>query len=58
MTGCTFTCEENNVALAPPLRWMQPWRELKREDFKNGDVRWFIDGKLNVCDNCADGVEH
>ena len=29
-------------------RWMQDWRKLKHEDFINGDVRWFIDGKINV----------
>lgn len=36
------------------LRWLQPWRKLKHEDMKQGDVRWFIDGKINVADNCVD----
>ncbi|CAD7926062.1 unnamed protein product [Amoebophrya sp. A120] len=36
------------------LRWLSPWRKLKAEDMKAGDVRWFIDGKLNACDCCVD----
>ncbi|CAD7954529.1 unnamed protein product [Amoebophrya sp. A25] len=36
------------------LRWMQSWRRLCYEDLIKGDVRWFVDGKLNVCDNCVD----
>jgi len=36
------------------LRWMQPFRQVCHEDFKAGDIRWFVGGKLNVCDNCVD----
>eukprot|EP00392_Amoebophrya_sp_AT5.2_P004441 g4449.t1 len=36
------------------LRWMAPWRKLKHENLEKGDVRWFVDGKLNACDNCID----
>lgn len=36
------------------LRWMQPFQQVVHEDFKAGDVRWFVGGKINVCDNCVD----
>jgi len=39
---------------AQSLRWMQPFRQVLSEDMHTGDVRWFIGGKLNVCDNCVD----
>lgn len=36
------------------VRWMKMWRTLKYEDFNTGDVRWFVDGKLNACDCAVD----
>lgn len=39
---------------AQSLRWMQPFRRVVDEDWVHGDVRWFVGGKLNVCDNCVD----
>mmetsp|Transcript_102695 Transcript_102695/g.168797 ORF Transcript_102695/g.168797 Transcript_102695/m.168797 type:complete len:660 (+) Transcript_102695:61-2040(+) len=36
------------------LRWMEPFRQVVHEDFKAGDIRWFVGGKINVCDNCVD----
>uniref|UniRef100_A0A7S2ATL1 Acetyl-coenzyme A synthetase n=1 Tax=Alexandrium andersonii TaxID=327968 RepID=A0A7S2ATL1_9DINO len=39
---------------AQSLRWMRPFRKVVSEDLYTGDVRWFVDGKLNVCDNCVD----
>lgn len=39
---------------AASLRWMQPFRQVVHEDMEAGDVRWFVGGRLNVCDNCVD----
>lgn len=41
---------------ASMLRWTKPFSQdrIFYEDFKNGNVRWFTGGKLNVCDNCVD----
>lgn len=36
------------------LDWQQPWSRVREFDFKTGDARWFIDGKLNVASNCID----
>lgn len=37
---------------AKNLRWMTPFSQVREGGF--GDARWFIDGKLNICDNCID----
>jgi acetyl-CoA synthetase len=39
---------------AETLRWKKPFHQVFHEDFTNGDIRWFLGGKLNVCDNCVD----
>jgi len=39
---------------AQSLRWTRPFTQVVSEDLKAGDVRWFVGGKLNVCDNCVD----
>eukprot|EP00405_Crypthecodinium_cohnii_P022392 CAMPEP_0206482298 /NCGR_PEP_ID=MMETSP0324_2-20121206/38807_1 /ASSEMBLY_ACC=CAM_ASM_000836 /TAXON_ID=2866 /ORGANISM="Crypthecodinium cohnii, Strain Seligo" /LENGTH=661 /DNA_ID=CAMNT_0053960251 /DNA_START=69 /DNA_END=2054 /DNA_ORIENTATION=- len=39
---------------AKALRWKKPFTQVVHEDLENGDIRWFLDGKLNVCDNCVD----
>lgn len=37
---------------AERLRWTRRWSAVREGDF--GDTRWFVDGQLNVCDNCVD----
>merc|ERR1719498_697312 len=39
---------------AKSLRWMKPFHQVFHEDFIAGDIRWFVGGGLNVCDNCVD----
>jgi len=39
---------------AAKLRWIKPYRQVVHEDMHNGDIRWFVGGTLNVCDNCVD----
>lgn len=34
------------------LRWMTPFNQVREGGF--GDARWFLGGKLNICDNCID----
>lgn len=36
------------------ISWAAPWQSVTSGDFKTGDVKWFIDGKLNACYNCVD----
>ena len=36
------------------LTWFQPWETLTRSDFHQGEVGWFLGGKLNACFNCVD----
>ncbi|KAL8449805.1 hypothetical protein Emed_002768 [Eimeria media] len=36
------------------LRWSQPFTKTQHGSLKNGDVSWFLNGKLNACDNCVD----
>lgn len=42
------------VEQSKSLRWMETFHQVYHEDFLAGDVRWFVGGKLNVCDNCVD----
>ncbi|EER12936.1 acetyl-coenzyme A synthetase, putative [Perkinsus marinus ATCC 50983] len=36
------------------IDWMRPFDTVHYEDFKTGDVRWFLNGKLNATVNCVD----
>ena len=36
------------------LLWQHDFRQVMDCDFKNGEVAWFLGGKLNVCENCVD----
>ena len=36
------------------LSWQQGWTKLKEVDFKSAQASWFVDGKLNVAENCID----
>mmetsp|Transcript_8308 Transcript_8308/g.7440 ORF Transcript_8308/g.7440 Transcript_8308/m.7440 type:complete len:691 (+) Transcript_8308:19-2091(+) len=36
------------------IEWFQPYKQVSIGDLNDGDVSWFIDGKLNVCYNCID----
>jgi acetyl-CoA synthetase len=34
------------------LHWMKPWSRVL--DWKPPDAHWFVNGKINACDNCVD----
>ncbi|RDH46024.1 acetate--CoA ligase [Zooshikella ganghwensis] len=36
------------------LHWFSPWEKVYQGDFAQGDVAWFVGGKLNVTYNCID----
>ena len=37
---------------AGELVWRQPWKEVL--EWKAPEAKWFVGGKLNVCENCVD----
>ncbi|MES1919704.1 hypothetical protein MHBO_001488 [Bonamia ostreae] len=36
------------------LDWLKPFSKTSSGSFQNGDIRWFLNGKLNACLNCVD----
>ena len=34
--------------------WRKPWEKVLSWNFKDPDVKWFINGKLNITENCID----
>lgn len=36
------------------LDWRKPWSKVVEQDFDQGQVAWFVDGKINVSENCID----
>lgn len=39
---------------ARTFQWQKPWDKTLEWDFLKPDVRWFINGKLNITENCLD----
>jgi acetyl-CoA synthetase len=37
---------------AKELSWREPWKKVL--EWKAPDAKWFVGGKLNVCENCVD----
>lgn len=36
------------------IEWMSPWTEVLKKNDNKTHAKWFIDGKLNVSNNCLD----
>ncbi|CAM9802020.1 unnamed protein product [Heterosigma akashiwo] len=36
------------------LLWSQPFRKVCQGSFQDGDIAWFVDGKLNAAACCLD----
>ena len=36
------------------LDWFQQWNKLQEGDFITGEIKWFLNGKLNATYNCLD----
>lgn len=40
--------------IANQFVWRKKWKETLNWNFKDPDIKWFIDGKLNITENCLD----
>ncbi|MBS1636217.1 MAG: acetate--CoA ligase [Bacteroidetes bacterium] len=40
--------------VASGFSWKKPWSQTLEWNFETPDVKWFIDGKLNITENCID----
>jgi len=40
--------------IASQFSWRKKWNKVLEWDFKKPDVKWFINGKLNITENCID----
>ena len=40
--------------IAKRITWYKPWEKVRDFNFKNGEIKWFENGKLNVSYNCLD----
>jgi len=39
---------------AKRISWYEPWHTVRKYDFVNGNIEWFLGGKLNASYNCID----
>jgi len=42
------------TTVAEIIDWFRPFTSIYNGSFAEGDVSWFVNGKLNVCWNCVD----
>jgi acetyl-CoA synthetase len=40
--------------VAESFQWKKKWNKVLEWDFSKPEVKWFIDGKLNITENCLD----
>ena len=40
--------------IANRLYWEKTWDKVREFEFKEGEIKWFLGGKLNACYNCID----
>jgi len=40
--------------IAEQFQWQQKWDKVLEWDFEKPDVKWFINGKMNITENCLD----
>lgn len=36
------------------LSWLHDFKQVSDSDFPNGEIAWFLGGRLNACENCVD----
>lgn len=46
--------EEFWAGVAENFTWKKKWDSVLKWDFNNYDVKWFLNGKLNITENCLD----
>ena len=42
------------AGVADNFVWRKKWDKVLKWDFKKPDIKWFINGKLNITENCLD----
>jgi acetyl-CoA synthetase len=42
------------AGIASEFKWMKPWDRVLDWNFTEPNVKWFINGKLNITENCID----
>lgn len=42
------------AGVAAHFQWRRKWDKVLQWDFRKPDVKWFINGKLNITENCID----
>ena len=42
------------ATIAERITWYQPWETVRNFNFKEGKIKWYENGKLNVSYNCLD----
>ena len=40
--------------IAKHYSWRKPWQQTLQWEFETPDVKWFVNGKLNITENCLD----
>ena len=40
--------------VAREFQWKSPWKQTLDYDFSKPEVKWFVEGKLNITENCLD----
>ena len=40
--------------IASHYKWRKPWQNTLQWEFDTPDVKWFVEGKLNITENCLD----
>ncbi len=40
--------------IAQQFKWKRPWTKVLDYDFLKPEVKWFLEGKLNITENCLD----
>lgn len=40
--------------IATTFKWKSPWKEVLEYDWSIPETKWFVDGKLNITENCLD----
>ena len=46
--------EEFWSKIAQQFQWKKPWTKVLDYDFLKPEVKWFLEGKLNITENCLD----
>src|ERR1700748_1716596 len=42
------------ASVADNFVWRKKWNNILQWNFKEPDIKWFINGKLNITENCID----